>query len=134
MVWDMAWERAIRGHRAHYHAVIGGVNIGLMALFAAQVLPVLGRGFGNARSVRWFLGLYFTGQLVHSLGLYAAGTLGVARKTAGVEQGLDSMVKIAAMSVMGLGGLIAVIGGVMFVWMAGRRLWLRGRGQRLANT
>lgn len=61
---------------AHYHAVIGGVNIGLMALFAAQVLPVLGRGFGNARSVRWFLGLYFTGQLVHSLGLYAAGTTG----------------------------------------------------------
>lgn len=119
---------------AHYHAVIGGVNIALIALFAAQVLPVLGRDFRKPRAVRWFLGLYFSGQLVHSLGLYAAGTLGVARKTAGVEQGLDSVVKIASMGVMGLGGLVAVIGGVMFVWMAGRRLWPEGRGERLANT
>ncbi|EKV28420.1 hypothetical protein C882_0994 [Caenispirillum salinarum AK4] len=119
---------------AHYHAVIGGVNLSLMALFAVCVLPALGRGFARARPVRWFLGLYFTGQLVHSLGLYAAGTMGVARKAAGAEQGLDSALKIASMGIMGAGGLVAVIGGVMFVWMAGRRLWPAGRMRRLANT
>lgn len=119
---------------AHYHAVIGGVNLALMALFTAHVLPSLGRGFAQARPVRWFLGLYFTGQLVHSLGLYGAGTMGVARKTAGAEQGLDSAVKVASMGVMGLGGLIAVVGGVMFVWMASRRLWPGERRERLANT
>lgn len=119
---------------AHYHAVIGGVNLALMALFIAQVLPVLGREFENTRAVRWFLALYFSGQLVHSLGLYAAGALGVARKTAGTEQGLDSVVKIASMGIMGLGGLVAVTGGVAFVWMAARRLWPTRRREHLANT
>lgn len=108
---------------AHYHAVIGGVNLALMTLFAAVVLPVLGRAFTRARAVLWFLALYFAGQTIHSVGLYIAGTFGVARKTAGAEQGLDSAMKMAAMGVMGLGGLVAVIGGVLFVWMALRRLW-----------
>lgn len=107
---------------AHYHAVIGGVNLALMALFAARVLPALERPFRRIKPVLWFLALYFTGQLVHSVGLYAAGTAGVARKTAGAEQGLDSLPEIAAMAVMGLGGLLAVVGGIMFVWMAGKRL------------
>lgn len=108
---------------AHYHAVIGGVNLALMALFAAVILPALVRPFRRVKAVLWFLCLYFTGQLVHSLGLYAAGTRGVARKTAGAAQGLDSALEVAGMAVMGLGGGVAVIGGVMFVWMAGRRLW-----------
>lgn len=112
---------------AHYHAVIGGVNLALMTLFATVVLPVLGRGFERARAVLWFLGFYFAGQTVHSVGLFVAGTFGVARKTAGAEQGLDSLAKTAAMGVMGLGGLIAVIGGVMFVWMALKRLWRPAR-------
>lgn len=112
---------------AHYHAVIGGVNLALMTLFATVLLPVLGRGFRRVKPVLWFLALYFAGQTVHSVGLFVAGTFGVARKTAGAEQGLDSAAKLAAMGVMGLGGLVAVVGGVMFVWMALKRLWPHAR-------
>lgn len=112
---------------AHYHAVIGGVNLALMTLFVTVILPVLGRSFGRARPVLWFLSLYFAGQTVHSVGLFVAGTFGVARKTAGAEQGLDSAVKMAAMGIMGLGGLIAVVGGVVFVWMVLKRLWRPAR-------
>ncbi|MCF8480571.1 MAG: cbb3-type cytochrome c oxidase subunit I [Rhodospirillum sp.] len=108
---------------AHYHAAIGGVNLALFGLFLALV-PLLAnkrRGTGKAR---WLLlWLYGAGQGLHSLGLFLAGTAGVARKTAGADQALDSAWKLASMGIMGLGGLIAVIGGVMFVILAGRDAW-----------
>ena len=40
----------------------------------------------------------------------------------GEAQGLDSSDKIFAMSFMGLGGVIAVIGGVLFIVLAGKLL------------
>jgi cytochrome c oxidase subunit I len=43
--------------------------------------------------------------------------MGIQRKTAGAVQGLDSLSAKAAMGVMGLGGLLAVIGGMLFVYV-----------------
>lgn len=62
------------------------------------------------------------GQFIHSLGLFIAGAMGVARKTAGAAQGLDNFDKVVAMSIMGVGGVIAVVGGVMFIVLAGKML------------
>lgn len=115
---------------SHYHAVIGGVNLGLMGLFLAVVLPSLGRvvgrgGSGRGRGVALLFHFYGWGQLVHALGFFLAGAAGVPRKTLGVEQGLDSLGKKLAMGFVGLGGGIAVLGGVIFVWMVLVRLLTR---------
>jgi type IV secretory pathway VirB2 component (pilin) len=49
--------------------------------------------------------------------MFIAGAQGVPRKTAGSAQGLDSVLKKIAMTMTGSGGVIAVIGGVIFIWI-----------------
>ncbi len=107
---------------SHYHAVIGGVQLGLMGVVLVVVLPLLGRGIGRGRAVRLQFHLYGWGQLIHALGFFLAGAAGVPRKTTGLDQGLDTLWKKAAMGVVGLGTGLAVLGGVIFVWMALVRL------------
>jgi hypothetical protein len=110
---------------SHYHAVIGGVQLGLMGVFLVAFLPAVGRSIGTGRGVRWQFHLYGWGQLVHALGFFMAGAAGVARKTAGAAQGLDSVWKKVAMGVVGMGTGLAVLGGVIFVWMVLARLLKR---------
>lgn len=108
---------------AHYHAELIGVTLVFMCLYFALFAPLLNRPM-PAR--KWRISSYVmlgTGQFFHSLGLFSAGLDGVARKVAGGEQGLDSAAKLSSMILMGVGGLIAVIGGVIFVVLAGRCLW-----------
>ncbi|CAA7611356.1 putative Permease [Magnetospirillum sp. LM-5] len=95
---------------SHYHAMIGGVNLALMGLIHLWLLPLAPSRWLTAQY--W---LYGGGQLLHAAGFYLAGLAGVARKTAGAAQGLDSVVKLAAMAIVGIGGAIAVVGGVIFV-------------------
>jgi cytochrome c oxidase subunit 1 len=52
---------------------------------------------------------------VHVLGLAWSGGYGVQRKVAGAEQLLTTLPQKIGMGMMGLGGLIAIIGGLMFV-------------------
>ena len=52
---------------------------------------------------------------MHIGGLMWSGGYGVQRKVAGAEQALRSASEIAAMGVMGLGGLVAIVGGIVFV-------------------
>ena len=59
--------------------------------------------------------LYGAGQLMHIIGLVWSGGYGVQRKVAGAEQVLRSGGEIAGMGLMGLGGLIAIVGGLLFV-------------------
>jgi hypothetical protein len=63
----------------------------------------------------WQPYVYGGGQLIHVLGLAWSGGYGVQRKVAGAEQALVSLEQKIGMGMMGLGGLIAVIGGLMFV-------------------
>ena len=107
---------------AHYHAEIGGVNLGLMTLTFLVLLPALGRFGQSSRGVKWLLWLYGVGQAFASLGLFVAGWEGVGRKVAGAAQGLDSTVKQGAMGLAGAGGVVAVAGGVLFIWIALSRL------------
>jgi cytochrome c oxidase subunit 1 len=95
---------------SHYHAMIGGVNLALMGMIHLWLLPTAAGGWLGAQY--W---LYGGGQLLHAAGFYLAGVAGVARKTAGAAQGLDSALKLVSMGVVGLGGAIAVFGGVIFV-------------------
>ena len=111
---------------SHYHAVIGGVQLGLMGVVLVVVLPLLGRAIGAGRGVRLQFHLYGWGQLVHALGFFLAGAAGVPRKTTGMDQGLDTLWKKVSMGVVGMGTSLAVLGGVIFVWMALARLLKRG--------
>ena len=111
---------------SHYHAVISGVNAALMAAFVAYLLPRLGRPLPAGRLTRRLFWLYGGGQIVFSAGMFLAGASGVPRKTGGADQHLDTLAKQITMGVYGLGGALAVIGGIIFVWLVLRRLLARG--------
>ncbi len=99
---------------AHYHGCIVGVTLALMGL-VYLLLPKLGYATPQGRLAHWQPTLYAGGQLMHIIGLVWSGGYGVQRKVAGAEQVLHSKAEIAGMGFMGLGGLIAIIGGLMFV-------------------
>ncbi|MEW8540673.1 MAG: cbb3-type cytochrome c oxidase subunit I [Candidatus Thiodiazotropha endolucinida] len=101
---------------AHYHGSIVGVTMGLMGL-AYLLLPKLGYPPVQGRLAELQPWIYGTGQLLHITGLAMSGAMGIQRKTAGAAQGLDTLSAKLAMGVMGIGGLLAVIGGVIFVWV-----------------
>jgi hypothetical protein len=99
---------------AHYHGAIVGVTLAFMGL-TYVLLPRLGFAEPGGRMARLQPYVYGGGQLLHVLGLAWSGGYGVQRKVAGAEQLLVSLPQKVGMGLMGLGGLIAVIGGVMFV-------------------
>jgi len=111
---------------AHYHCVIGAVTIAFMGLFY-EVLPAFGRTVWSRRLASVQPYLYSLGIVLFAVGLFIAGAQGVARKTYGGEQNLNTTAKFIAMSIMGLGGLVAISGGIAFVLNA--MLSLFGRGE-----
>lgn len=99
---------------AHYHGCIVGVTLALMGL-VYLLLPQLGFRTPRGRMATWQPSIYGAGQLLHIVGLVWSGGYGVQRKVAGAEQSLRSISEVAGMGLMGLGGLIAIIGGLLFV-------------------
>jgi heme/copper-type cytochrome/quinol oxidase subunit 1 len=99
---------------AHYHGCIVGVTLALMGL-AYHLLPQLGCAAPNSRLAALQPALYGTGQLMHITGLVWSGGYGVQRKVAGAEQVLRTGSEIAGMGLMGLGGMVAIAGGLLFV-------------------
>ena len=112
---------------AHYHGSIVGVTLAFMGL-VYLLLPRLGFAAESARAATGQVWLYGIGQMLHIAGLVWSGGYGVQRKVAGAAQGLDGIEKIAGMALMGLGGLVAVIGGLLFLVIVLRAL-LRDGGR-----
>ena len=96
---------------AHYHGSIVGITIAFMGL-TYHLLPRLGFGKVEGRAARWQPGIYGIGQLMHIIGLAWSGGYEVARKSTAAERGIE---QIAGMGLMGFGGLVSIIGGVMFL-------------------
>jgi len=99
---------------AHYHGSTVGVTLSFMGLVYV-LLPELGYAKAESRMALWQPYVYGAGQLIHVLGLAWSGGYGVQRKVAGAEQALTTLPQKIGMGMMGLGGLIAIIGGLMFV-------------------
>ncbi|MEO8311908.1 MAG: cbb3-type cytochrome c oxidase subunit I [Caldimonas sp.] len=99
---------------AHYHGCIVGVTLALMGL-VYHLLPQLGYGTPQGRLATLQPALYGVGQLMHIVGLVWSGGYGVQRKVAGADQVLRSSGEVAGMALMGLGGAIAIAGGLVFV-------------------
>jgi hypothetical protein len=101
---------------AHYHGSIVGITLALMGLTYA-LLPAFGFTRPLPRLAAWQPWLYGGGQLLHIGGLVWSGGYGVQRKVAGAEQVLRTPGEMAGMALMGIGGLIAVAGGIAFAWV-----------------
>lgn len=109
---------------AHYHGSTVGVTIAFMGL-TYYLLPRLGFGPLPPRMAFWQPYIYGGGQLMHIIGLAWSGGYGVQRKTAGLAQGVDRLSEVAGMGLMGLGGLISVVGGLLFLVVAYRSMRVR---------
>ncbi len=130
-VLGFALGAAIRGSNtmvpAHYHASIGGVTAAFMTL-SYLVLEALGLSTDSPRvkrAVSWQPAVYGVGQMVFAAGFAIAGAYGMSRKAYGAEQATRSLAETIGLSVMGIGGLIAVLGGILFLIVVAV-IWRRG--------
>ncbi len=118
---------------AHYHGCIVGITLAFMGV-AYDLLPRLGFSAPAGRLARWQPYVYGIGQLMHIAGLVWSGGYGVQRKVAGAEQLLGNVSQVAGMGLMGLGGLIAIGGGILFVAVVARSVYASsGRGTTLSR-
>jgi len=106
---------------AHYHGCIVGVTLAMMGV-VYHLLPRFGFAAPKSASATWQPVIYGAGQLMHIVGLVWSGGYGVQRKVAGADQVLRTTQETFGMGLMGLGGLIAIIGGVMFLLIVLRAL------------
>jgi len=113
---------------AHYHGSIVGVTLAFMGL-TYYLLPHFGYRRPDMKLARLQPYFYGGGQLLHVLGLVISGGYGVQRKVAGAAQELDTVERVAGMGLMGLGGLISIVGGFLFIYICYRAIW-HGRAQR----
>jgi cytochrome c oxidase subunit I len=113
---------------AHYHGCIVGVTLALMGL-VYKLLPALGYHAPQGRLATMQPWLYAGGQFLHIAGLVWSGGYGVQRKVAGAEQVLRTPGEIAGMGLMGLGGAVAIVGGLLFIVVV-----LRAMRRSLAPT
>lgn len=126
---------------AHYHGSIVGISVALMGLsylfcFRGEIqknisgnLGVIGKflitskkelpGYGLKAASRQVI-ILTVGQLLHVAGLALAGGYGVLRKSPNGDIALSAKVY---MGMVGGGGLIAIIGGLMFVYICVRNLY-----------
>ncbi len=99
---------------AHYHGTGGAISMAFMGL-TLHLLPRLGFREPDLKWSTLVPYVYCAGQLLHIFGLLWSGGYGVQRKVAGTAQELHGFAQTAGMGLMGLGGLIAVVGGIMFL-------------------
>ena len=104
---------------AHYHASIGAVTVAFMA-FTYRLLKPLGfpmPGDRLTRLIPWQLCLFGFGQVIFAIGFALGGMAGLSRKAYATEQHIRSGAELIGLGIMGLGGLIAVVGGLLFLWL-----------------
>jgi len=117
---------------AHYHASIGGIT----AAFMTVTYPML-RAFGFSLRTRrlqnaaaWQPVAYGVGQMIFASGFALAGIYGMSRKAYGAEQAGRGLGESIGLGVMGVGGLIAVGGGLLFLGIVAR-IWRQGSERRI---
>ena len=119
---------------AHYHASIGGVTGAFMAL-AYPLLEVVGVPVRASRLARrcahWQPALFGVGQGVFAIGFALAGAHGMGRKLYGAEQNAKSLGQKLGLGVMGLGGMLAIVAGVLFLAIV-VSAWLRRERARVS--
>jgi hypothetical protein len=106
---------------AHYHASVGGVTVAFMAA-TYLLLPALGRPLPAGRLRRaaaWQPLVYGVGMLVFAAGFAFAGAHGMGRKVYGAEQAARGWPETLGLVGMGVGGFVAMAGGILFLAAVG---------------
>ncbi len=99
---------------AHYHGSIVAITIAIMGFIVSQ-FEILKLIKPNLKIVKLIPLCYFSGQLMHISGLALSGGYGALRKSP------DSITNLKAqfwMGIMGMGGLIAIISGLLFIYVS----------------
>lgn len=133
---------------AHYHASLGAVTAAFMAgvflLIEAsgkkQIEKPAGKSSENIeepfarlwKSVKRQLIIFGTGQTIFVLGFAIGGIYGLGRKAYGSEQHIRGVEEMIGLIVMGVGGLIAVVGGLWFLFLVLREMfsWLHRQSEK----
>lgn len=102
---------------AHYHGSIVGVTLAFMGV-VYYLLPRFGFTIRHRRMLYLQPYVFAGGQLMHITGLALSGGYGVQRKVAGADQMLSGFHETLGMGMMGMGGLLAAIGGLCFLIIA----------------
>ena len=100
---------------AHYHGVIGGMNILFIGLFYVRFLPTLGYNITVTKVLLTQIIVYTIGQSLFVVGMFFTGSLGASRKIMGTGIDVENKYAIIATLVKDLGGAMAIIGGIIFV-------------------
>ncbi len=112
---------------AHYHGSIVGITLALMG-FSYALLPRLGYAEVSgpmAVSQPW---IYAVGQLMHISGLIISGMHGAQRKTVGVAENPEFLSETIGVWLIRIGGLLAVLGGLLFLLVVWRSVRAARRG------
>ncbi len=107
---------------AHYHASLGGVTVAFMAaayLIAAR-RPGLSPSFWSL--ARFQLITFGIGQVIFVAGFAIGGLYGLGRKSYASEQYLLGPGEYVGLAIMGIGGLLAAVGGLLFLFLILREL------------
>ena len=114
---------------AHYHGVIGGINLAFVGLFYVIFLPMLGRDIPTGKLITSQIILYASGQFLFIIGMFIAGGMGAARKVMGTAIDMDSSIAIIAARIRDFGGGLAIIGGVLFIYVALKALLKKSKSE-----
>ncbi|NOX36360.1 MAG: hypothetical protein GXO78_02395 [Calditrichaeota bacterium] len=101
---------------AHYHAAIGSITVIYMVM-VYQLLPFFGFPVLSRllqRMASWQPVVFGFGQTIFAVGFAMAG---LTRKVYGAEQQIHTLKEYVGMGLMGLGGLMAIAGGILFIWI-----------------
>lgn len=98
---------------AHYHGAVTALTLALMG-FAWHMLTTDGLAIAFPRLAKTQPYIYGVGMILFISGLFVSGIFGAPRKTPGTAW-TDNPVVLASMSLMGIGTLLSVLGGIAFV-------------------
>ncbi len=133
-VLGSAFGAAIQGNgattmvTAHYHGTVGAVALAYMAFGYYVLLPAFGLAVNAGPLARAQPAIYGGGLIILASALAWWGSMGVPRKTPYVDLAEQSTAALAAMGLLGLGGLLFLVGVVLFVFNIVRSIW-QGRLQ-----
>jgi len=97
---------------AHYHGAITSLTIALMGITYSLFGEL---GYRNIKEVvgKVQVSLFGLGMTLFVIGLYLAGKAGAPRKIFGIPA--DDIVTLTGLSVMGVGSILAVAGGILYI-------------------
>lgn len=102
---------------AHYHASLGGVTVSYMAVMLL-LFDFISKTTSSLRRIKyatWQPLIFGVGQTLFVMGFAYAGMHGMGRKMFGTDQKIHSIETLIGLGFMSVGGLLAMIGGLLFI-------------------